>query len=134
VSNTDGGAPQYLPVPFANLLQIEPLELGKDLLRAKMLVRPEFCNPMGTLHGGAIISIADTLGAIGAYRNLPEGAQGTTTMESKTNFIGAAPVGQTVIAESTPMHVGKRTSIWTTRITTEAGKLVAVVTQTQMVL
>ena len=76
---------------------------------------------------------ADTLGATGAFLNLPPGA-GTTTMESKTNFIGAAKVGSVVTAESTPIHIGKSTSIWQTRIAREDGKLVAVVTQTQMVL
>lgn len=126
--------PQYIPIPFGVMLQMEPLELGQSVLRAKMVVRPEMCNPMRTLHGGAIMALADTLGAMGAYRNLPEGAQGTTTMESKTNFIGAAREGETVHAECTPIHIGRRTSIWTTRVTTETGKLVAVVTQTQMVL
>jgi uncharacterized protein (TIGR00369 family) len=64
---------------------------------------------------------------------LPDGA-GTTTIESKTNFIGGAKEGTTVTAESTPVHIGRRTSVWTTKITREDGKLVAIVTQSQMVL
>jgi uncharacterized protein (TIGR00369 family) len=79
------------------------------------------------------MAFADTLGAIGAWLNLPDGAL-TTTIESKTNFIGAAKEGSTVIAESLPFHIGKRSSVWQTKIMREDGKLVAVVTQTQMVL
>ena len=99
-----------------------------------MLVRPDLCNPVKGLHGGAAMALADTLGAMGGSMNLPEGAAGTTTLESKTNFIGVAREGDTVIAVCTPIHIGKRTSIWQTKITTEAGKPVALVTQTQMVL
>jgi uncharacterized protein (TIGR00369 family) len=77
--------------------------------------------------------LADTLGALGTIINLPEGA-GTTTIESKTNFIGAAPLGTRVIGEATPVHRGRRTMVWQTRVTTAEGKLVALVTQTQMVL
>lgn len=122
------------PIPFAKLIGVTPIEITKDKVTASMLVTPELCNPMQGLHGGAAMSLADTLGAMGAFRCLPEGANGTTTLESKTNFIGVAKVGEKVIGECTPVHVGRRTSIWTTRITTEAGKLVAVVTQTQMTL
>lgn len=125
---------QNAPIPFARHIGIKPIEIGKNKIVASMKVTPELCNPMGGLHGGAAMSLADTLGAMGAWRNLPEGASGTTTLESKTNFIGVAKSGETVIGEATALHIGKRTSIWTTRITTEAGKLVAVVTQTQMTL
>ena len=93
----------------------------------------DICTTWDTLHGGAIMAFADTLGAIGAVLNMPREAS-TTTIESKTNFIGAAREGTTVVGESTPVHVGKRTSVWQTRITREDGKLVAIVTQTQMVL
>ena len=85
------------------------------------------------LHGGAAISIADTLGAVGTFLNLPPGA-GTTTLESKTNFLRAAPIGSKVIAECTPIHRGKSTMVWQTRLTSEDGALLAIVTQTQMVL
>jgi uncharacterized protein (TIGR00369 family) len=85
------------------------------------------------MHGGAIMAFADALGAIGTVLNIPREA-GTTTIESKTNFISAAREGTTIHAESTPIHIGRKTCIWQTRITREDGKLVAVVTQTQMVL
>ena len=80
------------------------------------------------------MAFADTLGAIGAFLSLPEGAVGTTTLESKTNFLGAAKAGVTLRGESTPVHRGARTSVWQTRIETAEGKAVALVIQTQMVL
>ena len=121
-------------IPFAGVLGLEIVSATKERIEARMLVRPDLCNPLGALHGGAAMSLADTLGAMGASMNLPEGANGTTTLESKTNFIGPAKSAETVIAVCAPVHVGRRTSIWQTRITTEAGKTVALVTQTQMVL
>jgi 1,4-dihydroxy-2-naphthoyl-CoA hydrolase len=121
-------------IPFAGVLGIDVVSAEKTRLEARLLVRPDLCNPVHVLHGGAIMSFADTLGAMGASLNLPEGAAGTTTLESKTNFIGAAREGETVLAVCTPIHIGRRTSIWQTKITTEAGKTVALVTQTQMVL
>jgi len=119
--------------PLAELIGVEIVEATKDKVTGRLVVRPEICTSFDTLHGGAIMAFADTLGATGAFLNLPAGAH-TTTMESKTNFIGAAKTGSVVTAESTPVHIGKSTSIWTTRIAREDGKLVAVVTQTQMVL
>ena len=80
------------------------------------------------------MSFADTLGAFAAMHVLPEGANGTTTLESKTNFLGSAKEGETVLGHCTPVHIGRRTSVWQTKITTEAGRNVALVTQTQMVL
>ena len=121
-------------IPFATLLGVKLISVADDRIEAKLTVLPEHCNPMGGLHGGATMSLADTLGAIGAFRNLPEGANGTTTIESKTNFLGPAKSGDTVIAVCTPVHVGRRTSVWQTKITTEAGKAVALVLQTQMTL
>lgn len=121
-------------IPFAGVLGIEIVSATKERIEARMLVRPDMCNPMKGLHGGAAMSLADTLGAMGASMNLPEGASGTTTLESKTNFIGGAREGETVTAVCTPIHIGRRTSIWQTKITSEAGKSVALVTQTQMVL
>jgi 1,4-dihydroxy-2-naphthoyl-CoA hydrolase len=90
------------------------------------------------LHGGAIMAFADTLGAAGTILNLPDfgttGGAGTTTIESKTNFIAAAPLGNRITGEATPLHRGRRTQVWQTRITTAEGRLVALVTQTQLVL
>jgi uncharacterized protein (TIGR00369 family) len=119
--------------PFARLVGLEVTEAEKTRVVARLTVREEICTSGHILHGGAVMAFADTLGAIGAFLNLPAGA-GTTTLESKTNFIGAARVGETITAETTPLHVGRRSSVWQTRITKADGRLVAVVTQTQMVL
>jgi uncharacterized protein (TIGR00369 family) len=121
-------------IPFAGLVGVDVVSAEKERVEARLLVRPDLCNPLKGLHGGAAMALADTLGAMGASMNLPAGAAGTTTLESKTNFIGVAREGETVVAVCTPLHIGKRTSIWQTRITSEAGKTVALVTQTQMVL
>ncbi len=86
----------------------------------------------GALHGGTLMAFADTIGAVATVLNLPAGA-GTTTLESKTNFFAAGRSG-TVRAECTPLHRGKRTQVWQTRVTDEAGRLLSLTTQTQMVL
>ena len=109
-------------------------EAGLDRVVAKMLVRPDLCTLRNTIHGGAIMAFADSVGAAATVINLPADAKGTTTIESKTNFIGGAREGSTVIATATPVHRGRRTQVWQTRLETEDGKLVAIVTQTQMVL
>jgi uncharacterized protein (TIGR00369 family) len=119
--------------PLATTLGIEVLEATKERVRGRLYVKPEICTSGQIIHGGAIMSFADVLGATGAWMNLPEGA-GTTTIESKTNFISGAKVGSTLTAESLPIHIGRRSSVWQTRIVKEDGKLVAMVTQTQMVL
>jgi len=121
------------PLPFAKLLGITFTRAEPDRVTAELLVRDELCTRPAIMHGGCIMAFADTLGAAGTIVNLPAGA-GTTTIESKTNFLGPAPVGGKVIGEATPVHRGRRTQVWQTRITTEAGKLVALVTQTQLVL
>ena len=120
-------------LPFAELLGIEFVSAAPDRIVAELTVRVELCTRPAVLHGGAIMAFADTLGGVGTILNLPEGA-GTTTIESKTNFIAAAPVGTRVTAEATPLHRGRRTMVWQTRIATPEGKLVALVTQTQLVL
>jgi uncharacterized protein (TIGR00369 family) len=124
---------QETPLPFAKLLGIRYLSASKERVTAELSVRDELCTRPAVLHGGAIMAFADTLGAAATILNLPEGA-GTTTIESKTNFLAAAPVGSRLIGEATPVHRGKRTMVWQTRITTEEGRAVALVTQTQMVL
>ena len=104
-----------------------------DRVVAELTVREELCTSGSIMHGGAIMAFADTVGAIGTIVNLREG-QGTTTLESKTNFFAGSPVGTKLIAEATPLHRGRRTQVWETRIANEQGRLVAKVTQTQMVL
>ncbi|HZB93735.1 MAG TPA: PaaI family thioesterase [Stellaceae bacterium] len=124
---------QQTPLPFASLLGIRYVSAAKERVAAELTVREELCTRPAVLHGGAIMAFADTLGAAATVLNLPAGA-GTTTIESKTNFLAPAPVGSTVRGEATPVHRGKRTMVWQTRITTAEGRLVALVTQTQMVL
>ncbi len=120
------------PLPFAQLLGIEFLSVEADTLAARMLIRPDLCTIGGIAHGGSIMSFADTLGAAAAFVNLPADAKGTTTIESKTNFIAGAPSGSTVIGRTTLVHRGRRTQVWQTRIETEQEKLVALTVQTQM--
>ena len=120
-------------LPFAELLGIEFVSASPDKLVAEMTVKNDFCTVPAVLHGGATMAFADTLGAMGTLINLPKGA-GTTTLESKTNFIAAAPVGTRIIGETTPVHRGRRTMVWQTRISNAEGRLLALVTQTQLVL
>jgi uncharacterized protein (TIGR00369 family) len=124
---------QILKPLFPGLLGIELAEVGPERVVATMQVRPELCTTGAVLHGGAIMAFADTLGAVATFANLPKGAR-TTTIESKTNFLGAAPAGTRVSGECTPFHRGRTTMVWQTLVKTEAGKLCAVITQTQMVL
>lgn len=124
---------RQLKLPFAELLGIEFVVADKERVVAELTVREELCTRPAVMHGGAIMAFADTLGAAGAILNLPKGA-GTTTLESKTNFIAGAQLGARLTGEATPVHRGRRTQVWTTRIATAEGRLIAVVTQTQMVL
>src|SRR6266487_2577303 len=98
-------------LPFAKLLGIEITSASADKITAEMIVREDLCTRPAVLHGGAAMALADTLGALATFLNLPDGAA-TTTIESKTNFLAAAPAGSTVIAECTPIHRGKRTIVW----------------------
>lgn len=121
-------------MPFAKLMGVSVLEASAQRVVAELVVREDLCTTGGRMHGGAMMAFADTLGGIGGFLSLPEGATATTTLESKTNFLGGAKLGTTVRGEATPVHVGGRTSVWTTKITSADGKPVALVTQTQMVL
>ena len=123
-----------LKMPFAELKGVSFTEVSRDKVVARMLVRADLCTLGHVAHGGAIMALADSVGAAATLINLPEDAKGTTTLESKTNFIGPAKEGTTVIATTTPVHRGRRTQVWQTRLETEDGKLIAMVTQTQMVL
>ncbi len=125
---------QSMKMPFAELKGVTFIEAEKDRVVARMLVRPDLCTLSHSIHGGAVMAFADSVGAAATVINLPDDAKGTTTIESKTNFIGGAAEGTTVIATATPVHRGRRTQVWQTRITTAEGRLVAVVTQTQLVL
>ena len=121
-------------MPFANLMGVEIVERSKDRVVGRLLVRDDLCTAGSILHGGAYMAFADALGAIGGVLNLPEGAARTTTLESKTNFLGSARVGETVEGEATPLHIGRRSSVWQTRVTNADGKLLCLVIQTQMTI
>ncbi|MGB7259933.1 MAG: PaaI family thioesterase [Pseudolabrys sp.] len=119
--------------PFAQFMGIKVTHVSPERVTAELYAREEFNNRHGIMHGGAIMSFADNLGGTATTANLKPG-QGTTTIESKTNFFAGIPIGDTARAECTPLHRGRSTMVWQTRITRGDGKLAAIVTQTQMVL
>lgn len=119
--------------PFPRHLGMTMTEATPDRLVAELVVRDDTSNGQGTMHGGALMAVADTMGAVGTILNLEKGFA-TTTLESKTNFIGAAPVGARLLAEAVPLHRGRTTQVWQTTIRREDGKTVAIVTQTQLVM
>ncbi|MCZ7656993.1 MAG: PaaI family thioesterase [Xanthobacteraceae bacterium] len=121
------------PLPFAKLIGLVVTSVSPERVLAELPVREELCTRPAVLHGGAIMAFADTLGAVATVANLPAGAT-TTTIESKTNFFAAVPLGDVARAECTPLHRGRTTMVWQTRITRGDGKLAAVVTQTQLVI
>ena len=113
-------------------LGIEFVEVTPERVVARLKVSEKLMTVGGTVHGGTLMAFADTIGAAGTAANLAEG-QRTATLESKTNFIAGCRAG-TIQAEAKPIHKGRRTHVWETRITDEAGKLLSVTTQTQMIL
>lgn len=117
---------------LAALLGIRFVEASRDCVVAELAIRDDLRTVGGALHGGALMALADTVGAAATVLNLPPGA-GTTTLESKTNFFAPGRRGL-VRATATPLHRGKRTMVWQTRITDEEGRLLAQTVQTQMVL
>ena len=119
--------------PFAQFMGMEITEVTPELVRAQLLVREELGNRNGVLHGGALMALADNLGGTATTANLKDG-QSTTTIESKTNFFAAIPIGSTAKAECTPLHRGRTTMVWQTKVMREDGRLAAIVTQTQLVL
>jgi 1,4-dihydroxy-2-naphthoyl-CoA hydrolase len=116
-----------------DLLGIEFTDVAPDKVIAELTVRKDLCTVGDSLHGGAVMAFADTLGAVAAILNMPPGSR-TTTIESKTNFIGGAPIGTRVTGESVPVHKGRSTVVCQTTLRSEGGKLVALVTQTQLVI
>jgi uncharacterized protein (TIGR00369 family) len=130
---SDATAQFHELVPFTKTLGVEVLRQGRDEVRARMAWAPERCTAGGVMHGGAIMALADSTGAMAAFLNLPEGAAGTTTIESKTNFLRAVRDGYAE-AVSKPLHAGRTVVVVETDVLDAAGKLVARVTQTQAVL
>jgi len=120
-------------LPFAGLIGMKFVHAEPDRVVAELTIRDDLCTRPAVAHGGVLMSFADTLGAAATILNLPEGAA-TTTVESKTNFLAAAPAGARIVGEATPVHRGRTTMVWQTRISTDAGRLVALVVQTQLVL
>lgn len=119
-------------MPLCGLLGIEARQLSADEVVLTLDWAPELCTAGGVMHGGALMALADSAGAACAYLNLPTGAAGTTTIESKTNFLRAVRSG-TAEAIARPLHVGSGTVVVETEITNDR-HLVAKVTQTQVVL
>lgn len=118
---------------FPGLMGVKLVECTPERVVAELTVRPELCTAGGTLHGGAYMAFADTLGALGTVMNLPQGKR-TTTTDSSTKFIAAAKVGTVVRGESVPLHRGRTTNVWQTSVFNADGKLCAVVSQTQLIL
>lgn len=118
---------------FASFIGIEITKYSPDLVEARLVTRDELSNRGGFLHGGAIMTMADTLGGVGTTANLPKGYR-TLTTESKTNFLAAIPIGETARAECTPVHRGRTLMVWQTKIFREDGKLAALITQSQLVI
>jgi uncharacterized protein (TIGR00369 family) len=117
---------------LAELLGIRFVEASADRVVAELPVRPGLTTVGGAVHGGALMALADTVGAAATFLNLPDGAT-TATLESKTNFLAAGRAG-TVRAEATCLHRGRRTMVWQTRVTDATGRLLSLTIQTQMVL
>ena len=117
-------------IPFAAMLGIELLEATPELVRARLEWTPERCTLGGIMHGGALMALADNSGGICAFLNLPEGATGTATIESKTNFLRAVR-GGAVTATTRPLHKGRTLIVVETEVTRDDGKLAGKVTQTQ---
>lgn len=124
---------QMMESIFPGTMGIRMVEATPERVVAHMVVRPDLCTAGGILHGGAHMAFADTLGALGTVINLPTGKR-TTTTDSSTKFIGGAKAGSTVVGESIALHRGRTTMVWQTSIRSTEGRLLSVVTQTQLVL
>lgn len=122
-----------LQPPFTDSVGVKVTQISRNRVMGELFVREKHGNGFGALHGGAAMALADSLGGIATMANLPKGAR-TATIESKINFFAAIPIGDTARAESTPLHRGRTTMVWQTRITRNDGKLCALVTQTQIVM
>ena len=120
-------------IPFASELGIELVEATPDRVVARLGWTPELCTTGGILHGGALMALADNGGGICAFLNFPEGARGTATIESKTNFLRGVSEG-TVTATTRPLHKGRTLTVLETELERDDGKLAAKVTQTQIFL
>src|SRR5437879_10197360 len=117
-------------MPFAVLIGAELLDARPELVRGRLAFSPERCTAGGLMHGGALMALADTCGGVCAFLNLPDGAQGTSTIESKTNFLRAVREGA-VTSSTRPLHKGRTLVVIESTLETDGGSLAAKVTQTQ---
>ena len=124
---------KVIATQFPGLLGVELLEVGPDRVVGRLPIRPELCTVGGILHGGAIMAFADTLGAVGTFLNQAPDSR-TTTIESSTRFLSAAPAGSVLTGESIALHKGRTTMVWQTTIRREDGRLCAIVSQTQLMM
>jgi 1,4-dihydroxy-2-naphthoyl-CoA hydrolase len=129
---TDTATPTQIrdAMPFATLIGVELLDATPELVRGSLAWAPERCTAGGLMHGGSLMALADTCGGVCAFLNLPEGAIGTATIESKTNFMRAVRDG-TITASTRPLHAGRTLMVLETVLTREDGSLAGKVTQTQ---
>ncbi|TNC28208.1 PaaI family thioesterase [Amycolatopsis alkalitolerans] len=128
-----GTALFHQTIPFTKRLGVEVLEHSREVVISRLAWEESLCTAGGVLHGGVLMSLADSTAAVCAFLNLPEGAQGTTTIESKTNFLRAVREGHAT-ATSRPLHTGRKVIVVETEIRDDETKLIAKVTQTQAVL
>lgn len=121
-------------MPLCETLQMTASHLDAGRVVIHLDWRAELCTANGLMHGGAVMALADAAGGACAALNLPAGSIGTSTIESKTNFLGAVREGRTVTATATPLHAGRSTIVVETELRTDDGRLVGKTTQTQSVL
>jgi 1,4-dihydroxy-2-naphthoyl-CoA hydrolase len=134
MSTAEGRVSELLEsMPFASVLGLEEVSAEAGQVRGSLAWRPDRCTAAGVLHGGVLMALADSLGGLCAFLNLPEGAAGTTTIESKTNFVRAVRGGR-VHGVARPLHAGRMVIVVDTELRDDEGRLVARVTQTQAVL
>jgi 1,4-dihydroxy-2-naphthoyl-CoA hydrolase len=126
--------PLHVTMPYTALLDLRPIHQDTDRCVVEMPWHERLCTANGILHGGAVMSLADTAGAVLAFMNLPSGATATTTIESKTNLFAAARVGSTLTATAVVLHAGRTTIVVETEVRDQTGRLVAKTTQTQAIL
>jgi 1,4-dihydroxy-2-naphthoyl-CoA hydrolase len=121
-------------MPFCAALGMSASEISPERVVLHLGWRGDLCTSNDVLHGGVVMALADSAGAVAAFLNLPDGAVGTSTIESKTNFLGAVGEGDALTATATPLHTGRSTVVVETEMRTDAGRLIAKTTQTQSVL
>ena len=122
-----------LQPPFAVFMGMKVTLVTPDCVEAELIVTEELSNRFGVLHGGALMALCDNLGGTATVANLRDGER-TATIESKTNFFAGVPVGDVARAQCTPLHRGRTTMVWQTKVTRDDGRLCALVTQTQIVI